>query len=47
MGLFNKIFKKPSDITKSDGFFEMLTGYAPVFTNARKAFMKWNLYAAQ
>jgi hypothetical protein len=34
MGLFEKIFKKPQDKFSASGFFEMLTGYAPVFTNA-------------
>jgi len=43
MGLFNKIFKKPSVNINTDGFFEMLTGYAPVFTNAPESLYEMEL----
>lgn len=33
MGLFETIFKKPRDNLVTDGFFTMLSGYTPVFTN--------------
>lgn len=33
MGLFQKIFKRPNPSKASDGFFESLTAYAPIFTN--------------
>lgn len=33
MGLFQKIFKRPNPSKASDGFFESLTAYAPIFTS--------------
>ena len=33
MGLFDKIFKRPSRPAVSDGFFETLSAYTPIFTN--------------
>lgn len=33
MGLFDKIFKRPSPSGHSQGFFKTLTAYAPVFTS--------------
>lgn len=34
MGLFEAIFRRPKADLTPDGYFKMLTGYAPVFTNA-------------
>jgi hypothetical protein len=34
MGLFETIFKKPKADVKTQGFYKMLNGYSPVFTNA-------------
>lgn len=33
MGLFDKIFKRPSRPAVSDGFFETLSAYTPIFTS--------------
>ena len=33
MGLFDKIFKRPSRPVVSDGFFETLSAYTPIFTS--------------
>lgn len=34
MGLFDSIFKKPKNEINPDGFFQMLNGYSPIFTDA-------------
>lgn len=34
MGVFEKIFKKPKNNIVPDGYFKMLNGYAPIFSNA-------------
>ena len=33
MGLFEKIFKRPSPPTNTNGFFQTLTAYTPIFTS--------------
>ena len=33
MGLFNLLFKKP--FTQTKGYFKMLDGYTPIYTNYR------------
>ena len=34
MGVFETIFRKPKSNLVPDGYFKMLNGYTPVFTNA-------------
>lgn len=46
MGLFDKIFKKPQTEKIPDGFFELLTGYAPSFTNAPESLYEMELIRA-
>lgn len=46
MGLFETIFKKPRANVVPDGFFEMLTGYAPVWTNAPESLYEMELIRA-
>lgn len=46
MGLFEKIFKKPRENIVPDGFFEMLTGYAPVWTSAPEKLYEMELIRA-
>lgn len=36
MGLFNKLFRRPRENMTNDGLFELLTGYAPVFSNVNE-----------
>ena len=46
MGLFDKIFKKPRENVIPDGFFELLTGYAPIFTNVSESIYEMELIRA-
>lgn len=34
MGVFETIFRKPKADLKAEGYFKMLNGYTPVFSNA-------------
>lgn len=46
MGLFEKIFRKPRGDITADGFFELLNGYTPVFTNAPESLYEMELIRA-
>jgi hypothetical protein len=45
MGLFEKVFKKPAKVDP-DGFFEMLTGYSPVFQSAPQSLYEMEIIRA-
>ena len=46
MGIFETIFKKPKGDLKAEGYFKMLNGYAPVFTNAPESLYEMELTRA-
>ncbi|MEE0681466.1 MAG: phage portal protein [Candidatus Gastranaerophilaceae bacterium] len=46
MGLFEKIFRRPRGTIQTDGFFELLNGYTPVFTNAPESLYEMELIRA-
>ena len=46
MGLFEKIFRRPRGTIQTDGFFELLNGYTPVFTNAPESLYEMELTRA-
>lgn len=46
MGVFETIFKRPKADIKADGYFKMLNGYTPVFTNAPESLYEMELTRA-
>lgn len=46
MGVFETIFKKPKNNLVPDGYFKMLNGYTPVFTNAPESVYEMELTRA-
>lgn len=46
MGVFETIFKKPKNNLVPDGYFKMLSGYTPVFTNAPESVYEMELTRA-
>ena len=46
MGIFEKIFRKPQADIAADGYFKMLNGYTPVFTNAPESLYEMELTRA-
>lgn len=46
MGVFETIFKKPKSNLVPDGYFKMLNGYTPVFTNAPESVYEMELTRA-
>lgn len=46
MGVFETIFKKPKSSLVPDGYFKMLNGYTPVFTNAPESVYEMELTRA-
>lgn len=46
MGIFESIFKKPKSNIRADGYFKMLNGYTPVFTNAPESVYEMELTRA-
>lgn len=46
MGIFNTIFKRPRADIAADGYFKMLNGYTPVFTNAPESIYEMELTRA-
>lgn len=46
MGVFETIFKKPKSNLVPDGYFKMLNGYTPVFTNAPESIYEMELTRA-
>lgn len=46
MGMFETIFKKPKSNLVPDGYFKMLNGYSPVFTNAPESVYEMELTRA-
>lgn len=46
MGIFEAIFKKPKAYVNAKGYFKMLNGYSPVFTNAPESIYEMELTRA-
>lgn len=46
MGVFETIFKRPKADVKAEGYFRMLNGYTPVFTNAPESIYEMELTRA-
>lgn len=46
MGIFEAIFKKPKADVNAKGYFKMLNGYSPVFTNAPESIYEMELTRA-
>ena len=46
MGVFETIFKRPKADLKAEGYFKMLNGYTPVFTNAPESLYEMELTRA-
>lgn len=46
MGIFETIFKRPKADAKAEGYFKMLNGYTPVFTNAPESIYEMELTRA-
>lgn len=46
MGVFETIFKRPKADVKAEGYFKMLNGYTPVFTNAPESIYEMELTRA-
>lgn len=46
MGIFETIFKRPHGDIKAEGYFKMLNGYTPVFTNAPESIYEMELTRA-
>ena len=46
MGIFETIFKRPKADLRADGYFRMLNGYTPVFTNAPESLYEMELTRA-
>ena len=46
MGVFETIFRKPKDDLKAEGYFKMLNGYTPVFSNAPESIYEMELTRA-
>lgn len=46
MGVFETIFRKPKADLKAEGYFKMLNGYTPVFSNAPESIYEMELTRA-
>ena len=46
MGIFETIFRKPRSDIQAEGYFKMLNGYSPVFTNAPESLYEMELTRA-
>lgn len=46
MGVFEKIFRKPRENIEAEGYFKMLNGYTPVFSNAPESIYEMELTRA-
>ena len=46
MGIFEKIFKRPRSDLRPDGYFKLLNGYSPVYTNAPESVYEMELTRA-
>lgn len=47
MGVFETIFRKPKADLKAEGYFKMLNGYTPVFSNAPESIYEMELTVAK
>ena len=46
MGIFEKLFPKPRADAAAQGYFKMLNGYTPVFTNAPESIYEMEITRA-
>lgn len=46
MGVFETIFRKPKADIQAEGYFKMLNGYTPVFSNAPESIYEMELTRA-